>query len=200
MIIDDKKDLGIVVVAGLGSCGVGNLCAGGVGEMYRPLIDSIGQWGKEFRETGQVAIAMANGASAVEPTSAMAQFVTGQAQTFAAGSVQFSLFATQMEKIVQVSQKAGMYSAALVGCIETARSFAQSWQNKQSKPLVLDMMEGGVQGSLIGLGAGALIPNEGFKSVQMMTGAGVGFATGMIGAFVGNMAGRLVKRVYGRAE
>lgn len=173
----EKKDLVITAPAGaFVSYGVGTLCAFGAKEIYVPVVHSIDLLKGQCAQASQRAVGDAG----------VFSMLLGHRDT--------SALVDQIEKVVQVSQKVGIRSAFWAGTVETAVNFLRSLKSKESRPLVLDMVEGGMRGSLIGIGTGVCSTNEGPKAVQILTGAGIGFSAGMIGAFFGHLSGYFVKK------
>jgi hypothetical protein len=172
----EKKDLVVAGAGTIGSYGVGVTCQFGVSKLYQPLVTCTHLFQDQCADASQGVIGGAD------------------IYTILLGHRQTSSFADQIEKVVHVSREAGVRSAFWAGTVETGVNFFRSWKSKESRPLVVDMIEGGMRGSVIGMVTGACGSNEGPKAVQIFTGAGIGCAAGMVGACFGNLSGYFAKR------
>lgn len=92
-------------------------------------------------------------------------------------------------QILKISERIGVSCAFWVGGMETGVNFFRSL--KGNRPVVVDILEGGIRGSLIGLGISMLHREPDYRGMQIATGIATGYVIGMIGAFVGSAAGHL---------
>lgn len=97
--------------------------------------------------------------------------------------------ASQAIKILQISQNIAISSAFWVGAIETGVNFFRSWKGQGNRPFVVDILEGGIRGSLVGFAISLQKRQSEYHGMQIATGIAIGYTIGMIGAFIGSVGG-----------
>lgn len=164
----------------LGSCGVGYVCSNTVSLMYEPIIAFTGQ----YKNSDDFVVPFRNVLANV-----LGSKIPGSVEHF---YVNMAL----IDKVVHISERAGLKSALFVGTIESTIAFFRSWQSKEGRPWVVDIMEGGLRGSLVGCAAStALSQDKDCRGAQLITGTVVGFVSGMLASFAGSVSGYVVKRL-----
>ncbi len=167
----------------LGSCGVGYGCSEGVRRMFEPILKVTNQ----YANTDDFVVPLRQGLSWV--------FGNKMPDTVQHFYVNMAL----INKVAHVSERAGLRSALFVGTVESVIAFFRSWQGNSERPWVVDIMEGGLRGSLIGcLASATLRQDKEYSGVQMVTGTVIGFVTGMLASFAGSVSGFVIKKALSK--
>ena len=99
-------------------------------------------------------------------------------------------------QILDTSKGVGIQTAFWVTMHESCLNFYRGWLGKGERPFAVDIVEGGLRGSALGLGIGFLSRTPHYSiGVQLSTGAIFGFAIGMLSAFNGSIAGAIAHRL-----
>lgn len=176
-----------VVVGGsglLGSFAVGHLCAEGVRRMYEPICAITGQ----YKNKNDFAVPFRSVVKSV--------FGSKLPQTVEHFYVNMAL----IDKVLHISERAGIRSAIVVGSIESAVAFFRSWNGSGDRPWVVDIMEGGLRGSAIGCASIFLGRNGENRGVQLITGTIIGFVTGMLASLAGSVSGYVAKTLFHKID
>ncbi|HSX13508.1 MAG TPA: hypothetical protein VLE96_03715 [Chlamydiales bacterium] len=96
---------------------------------------------------------------------------------------------SQVVKILKISENIAIASAFYVSFIETSLNFFRAWKGQGNRPFVVDIMEGGIRGSIVGLAVSFFKSEEDYRGVQIATGLVIGYTVGMMGAFIGSLGG-----------
>jgi hypothetical protein len=169
----------------LGSCASGLACSDGVRRMYQPILKVT----NEYANTKDFVVPLRQGWVWV--------FGNKMPDTME----HFYLNMALINKVAHVSERAGLRSALFVGTIESVVAFFRSWQGSNERPWVVDIMEGGLRGSLMGcLASATLRQDKEYSGVQMVTGTVIGFVTGMLASFAGSVSGYIVKKVLDKSN
>ncbi len=169
----------LTAVSGL-SYGVGLLCSDRVHRMYEPITTVTG--------------AYKNQNDFVVPFRQVIGSVLGS--RIPSTVDHFYLNMAHINKVMCISENIGMQSAFWVGFLGTAGNFLLSWKWRESRPLVVDIMEGAILGAAIGCIPVAFSKNLDSRGVQWITGIGVGFVTGMLGSCVASVSAYVAKKVF----
>ncbi len=166
----ESTDIAVGVVGGVGTLGLSQLFSEGVASAYQPLMDFIQRIGENNSCEIKFSFVGAVGEVALK---------------------NLPVLAGEAYKVIQVSQSIGISTGFWVTAVESSLNFYRGWLGKGERPFAVDIVEGGLRGSAIGLTIGMLSRNSESRGVQFATGAGVGFVIGMMSAFVGSIAGAI---------
>lgn len=97
-------------------------------------------------------------------------------------------------QILNISEQVGVSCAFWVGGIETGVNFFRSLHG--NRPVVVDILEGGIRGSLLGLFITLLHREPEYRGIQIATGVATGYVIGMMGAFLGSAGGHLTHAIH----
>jgi hypothetical protein len=101
-----------------------------------------------------------------------------------------------IDKVIRISQRAGVRAAFWAGFLSAAGSFVLTRKWRESRPLVVDIAEGAILGSAIGCCSLYFSKDLGSRGVQWITAIGVGFVAGMIASSAGSISGYVTKRFF----
>ena len=96
---------------------------------------------------------------------------------------------------LEIARNTGSQSATQVAGIEMGISFVESLGRKEGRPIVVNLLQGSLRGSIVGAGLAARGENTDSNAIRIATGAGVGFIAGGVAAVAGSTIGCMAKNV-----
>lgn len=98
------------------------------------------------------------------------------------------------EQTIQTMKWAAMRSAFWTGGVEAIFGIFSSLARKEPRPLVIDLLEGGLRGAVLGMGAGISSGTSAREvGAKAISGLIVGYTAGIAGAFIGALVGKVFR-------
>lgn len=166
----ENTEIAVGVIGGVGAYGLAQFFGDGIASAYLPLMDFVKRGGQS--NSFEIKFSLLGAVGDVSHKN-------------------LPLLANEAYKVLQVSQSIGVRTGFWVAASETALNFYRGWLGKGERPFAVDIVEGGLRGSLVGLAIGIISNNPESRGVQFATGAGVGFVVGIMSAFAGSIAGAI---------
>jgi hypothetical protein len=167
----DREEIAVGTLGLFGAYGIGELFYKTAKSAYEPLIEA------------------ANGYIAGKTVNFQTTYFSHKMKVW---SQDVSFDFSQVIRILSLSQQIAESSAFYVSAIETSLNFFRAWKGQGNRPFVVDIMEGGIRGSIIGLAVSFFKQDRDYRGVQLASGILVGYAVGMMGAFIGSVGGCII--------
>jgi hypothetical protein len=192
----DSKD---VIAASASFClswQVGSLCAKNVSQIFASALAYLGSIQTEVNGLYSVSTNMMLQGAGTTPEKGSAQALVLQMMIISIGSGRVADRVNRLVQGAEIWGRTGVRSAFWTGGIVTFTSFWLSWKGKEPKDMVVCVLNGGIRGSIVGLGIEALGGNQETKALRILGATVVGFVSGLIGSGIGTLAGWGANRCF----